>query len=377
MVCLWWRDGEPRPRPLACTGFLPRSAARTCRYGSGYNLEAVQWGLWGEGGASGWGTWVVQGHLAPRRSPLKSCPEQHKAGFSGKKVKNIPPGGAEPAPSCSGLWSPTPHAEVSVTWRVWGIDGGTLAGSQGAARTGFLSKNSLAARQLGRASWGPQLAAPNESWGKQRQRGGPDNSLRRRPESGPSRPLTKSSHCWALVVEVLGADLTHHPGVHLLQDDAEGTLSGKAPGDRSTATSQPRPSPCTEELTPHPNGGRAPPAIGFHGPQAPDSHPCLCPAPWVTPPRQTTLEDTEVPTGAVCLNSPPSASRPARDSRSPLPQRPVTAIRLSHSARGMRRPYVRRLRPMSSHTGVVPARVKETHRAAPNPQGSALTWPLA
>lgn len=116
---------------------------------------------------------------------------------------------------------------------------------------------------------------------------------------------------------------------------------------------------------------------GSPGPQAPDSHPCLCPAPWVTPPRQTTLEDTEVPTGAVCLNSPPSASRPAQDSQSPLPQGPVTAIRLSHSARGMRRPYVRRLRPMSSHTGVVPARVKETHRPAPNPQGSALTWRLA
>ena len=80
MVCLWWGDRESWPRPLACTGFLPRStgflprsAARTCHYGSGYNLEAVQWGLWGEGGASGWGTWVVQGHLAPCRAPLRAA----------------------------------------------------------------------------------------------------------------------------------------------------------------------------------------------------------------------------------------------------------------------------------------------------------------
>ena len=132
----------------------------------------------------GWGVRV--GHLGgtgtpgPMPRPTQSCPEQHKAGFSGKRVKNIPPGGAEPAPSRSGLWSPTPHAEVSVTWRVWGIDGGTLAGSQGAARTSFLSKNSLAARQLGRASWGPQLAAPNESWGK-----GGDAEAKGRPRQQP------------------------------------------------------------------------------------------------------------------------------------------------------------------------------------------------
>lgn len=31
------------------------------------------------------------------------------------------------------------------------------------------------------------------------------------------KTLTIPSHRWALVVEVLGADLAHHPGVHLLQ----------------------------------------------------------------------------------------------------------------------------------------------------------------
>jgi hypothetical protein len=45
------------------------------------------------------------------------------------------------------------------------IDGGSLAGSQGAAWTGFLSKNSLAAKLLGRASWGPQLASVSVGWG--------------------------------------------------------------------------------------------------------------------------------------------------------------------------------------------------------------------
>ena len=245
------------------------------------------------------------GHLGgtgtpgPMPRPTQSCPEQHKAGFSGKRVKNIPPGGAEPAPSRSGLWSPTPHAEVSVTWRVWGIDGGTLAGSQGAARTSFLSKNSLAARQLGRASWGPQLAAPNESWGKggkQRQRGGPDSSLRRWPESGPSRRLTESSHCRALVVEILGADLTHHPGVHLLQDDAEGTLRGNASGDQSTASSD-QDLPTHRGSDPAPERGTAAGLPGHRLPRAPGTPqpPTPLPCPPVTPPGRPQEQSASTP----------------------------------------------------------------------------------
>lgn len=112
--------------------------------------------------------------------------------------------------------------EVSVTWRVWGIDGGTLAGSQGAAGAGFLSKNSLAARLLGRASQGPQFAAARIGWGvgKQRQKGSLRGDLRR-IKNRPSRPLTKSSHCWTLIIEVLGANLTYHTGIHFLQGETE------------------------------------------------------------------------------------------------------------------------------------------------------------
>lgn len=86
-------------------------------------------------GRQGGGTWVVQGHLT--RSPLRAAQSSTRQAQS-KRVKNIPPGGAEPAPSRSWPLGPTPtHAEVSVTWRVWGIVGGTLAGSQGAAGTVF------------------------------------------------------------------------------------------------------------------------------------------------------------------------------------------------------------------------------------------------
>lgn len=104
----------------------------------------------------GWGVRV--GYLAgtgtpgPVPHPIQSCPEQHKTGFEWKEGKEHSSRGAEPVPACSGPQSPTPHMEVSVTWRVRGTDGGTLAGSQGAAGTGFLSKNSLAARLLGRDS---------------------------------------------------------------------------------------------------------------------------------------------------------------------------------------------------------------------------------
>lgn len=111
----------------------------------------------------GWGVRVgclaCTGTPGPTPHPRQSCPEQHKTGFEWKKGREHSPRGAEPVTSCSGSQSPTPRTEVSVTWRVRGIDGGTLAGSQGAAGTGFLSKNSLAARLLGRASQGPRFAA--------------------------------------------------------------------------------------------------------------------------------------------------------------------------------------------------------------------------
>ena len=205
--------------------------------------------------------------------------------------------------------------------------------------------------------------------GKQRQRGGPDSSLRRRPESGPSRRLTESSHCRALVVEVLGADLTHHPGVHLLQDDAEGTLRGNASGDQSTASSD-QDLPTHRGSDPAPERGTAAGLPGHRLPRAPGTPqpPTPLPCPPVTPPGRPQEQSASTP-------HPLRASRQLKTPKALSPQGPVTAIRLSHSARGMRRPYVRRLRPMSSHTGVVPARVREAHRPAPNLQGSALTRP--
>ena len=75
--------------------------------------------------------------------------------------------------------------------------------------------------------------------GEQRQRGGQDNGLRRRTKSRLSRPLTQSSHCWTLVIEVLGADLTHDTGIHLLQDEAEGTLSDRHLGTTSASQHYP------------------------------------------------------------------------------------------------------------------------------------------
>lgn len=42
-------------------------------------------------------------------------------------------------------------------------------------------------------------------------------------EDGPSRLLTISSHCWTLVIKVLGANLSNHLGIHLLWGEAERT----------------------------------------------------------------------------------------------------------------------------------------------------------
>lgn len=62
---------------------------------------------------------VGTGTPGPAPYPIQSCPEQHKAGFEWKKGKEHSSRSAEPVPSCSGPQSPTPHAEVSATWRVW------------------------------------------------------------------------------------------------------------------------------------------------------------------------------------------------------------------------------------------------------------------
>lgn len=81
---------------------------------------------------TGWGVRVgylaCRGTSGPAPHPIQSCPEQHKTGFEWKKGREHSPRGAEPVTSCSGSWSPTPHTEVSVTWRVWGTDGGTWQG---------------------------------------------------------------------------------------------------------------------------------------------------------------------------------------------------------------------------------------------------------
>lgn len=174
--------------------------------------------------------------------------------------------------------------------------------------------------------------------GKQRQRGGPDNSHRRRPESGPSRPLTKSSHCWALVVEKYLEQTSRTTLASTSYRTMQGTLSGKAPGDRSTASSQPRPSPCTE--APHLNSGRgSPEAPGTRQPPMP----LPCPLGYTTRGEDHTgghrgAHRSSLPQLPTLCKS--ASSRLPK----PSPQGPVTAIRLSHSvARGMRRPYVRRL----------------------------------
>lgn len=113
-----------------------------------------------------------------------------------------------------------------------------MAGSQGAAGTGFLSKISLAARLLGRASRGPQLGAHGVGWGM----GRPRQWLQEKDkEQGFLSSLTQCSHCWTLVIEVLGADLTHCLGIHLLQGEAEASLTDRHQGhlSQSTLPSQP------------------------------------------------------------------------------------------------------------------------------------------
>lgn len=112
-----------------------------------------------------------------------------------------------------------------------------------------------------------------------------DGRPRQQPEEAArERLLTKSSHCRALVVEVLGADLTHHPGVHLLQDDAEGTMSGKAPGDQSTASSD-QDRPTHRGADPAPERGTAAGLPGHRLPRAPGTPqpPTPLPCPLVTP----------------------------------------------------------------------------------------------
>lgn len=58
---------------------------------------------------------VGTGTPGPVPYPIRSCPEQHKTGFEWKEGKKHSSGSAEPVPSCSGLRSPTPHAEVSAS----------------------------------------------------------------------------------------------------------------------------------------------------------------------------------------------------------------------------------------------------------------------
>ena len=146
--------------------------------------------------------------------------------------------------------------------------------------------------------------------------GGPDNGLRRRPESGPSRPLTESSHCRALVVEVLLADLTQQPGVHLLQDDAEGTLSGTAPGDP----------PHVRGADPAPKGERqqGSPGLGFHRPQAPPQPPTPLPCPRLHHRGRRRCEDTGVPPSS--LPQPPTLCE-VTSSRLPKPALPGACYR--------------------------------------------------
>lgn len=46
----------------------------------------------GIGGASGWGTWLVQGHLALRHTQFRAAQSNTRQALSGKREKNIPPG---------------------------------------------------------------------------------------------------------------------------------------------------------------------------------------------------------------------------------------------------------------------------------------------
>lgn len=45
-------------------------------------------------------------------------------------------------------------------------------------------------------------------------------------EDRSSGLLTIPSHCWTLVIEVLGANVPQHLGIHLLQGEAESTMTG-------------------------------------------------------------------------------------------------------------------------------------------------------
>lgn len=186
---------------------------------------------------------------------------------------------------------------------------------------------------------------PSESWGrgKQKQRGSQDDGLR--TKSRPSRLLTQSSHCWTLVIEVLGADLTHHTGIHLLQDKAEGTLSDRHLGTNSASQHYPGTQdlphvPWSCPLTPKGKGSRALPTVDFHRPLRPPQYQCLCPALQLhhTGRRHCLGHQGHLSEQSARPQLPTLWESHQVKMPEPLPGALVTAIRLSHSARGMRRP---------------------------------------
>lgn len=91
--------------PEACTAFQPKSAARTCRCGSGCSQGAARWGLWGLGRASGWGSWPAQGHLAlcPTRSGAVQSSTRRALSQEGRERCS----GPQACPFT--LWLPGPH----------------------------------------------------------------------------------------------------------------------------------------------------------------------------------------------------------------------------------------------------------------------------
>lgn len=60
---------------------------------------------------SGWGTWLVQGHLALRRTQFRAAQSSTRQALSGKKEKNIPLGVLSLSLHALALRAP-PH-----TWR--------------------------------------------------------------------------------------------------------------------------------------------------------------------------------------------------------------------------------------------------------------------
>lgn len=166
---------------------------------------------------------------------------------------------------------------------------------------------------------------------------------RERQKSRPSQSLTQCSECWTLVVEVLGADLTHGMGIHLLQGEAQGTLTDRHQGHLCHQHYPadwylPR-GPWSCPLVPKGQGSRAL--------SSPVPVPAWPPSPRpVTPALQTMLPRRRCLGYRGCLQRSlrcrASTPRPLRvcsvKSPEPLPGVHVTAIRLSHSVRGMRRP---------------------------------------